>query len=46
MKDFSFWIETACVCDQQMNNIIQSFQTDKSICVISEKTIVTIDFVQ
>jgi uncharacterized membrane protein YhdT len=29
MKDFSFWIETACLCNQQMNNIIQSFQTGK-----------------
>ncbi|CAF0876168.1 unnamed protein product [Adineta steineri] len=27
MKDFSFWIETVCLCKQQMNNIIQSFQT-------------------
>jgi hypothetical protein len=27
MKDFSFWIETTCLCNQQMNNIIQSFQT-------------------
>jgi len=29
IKDFSFWIETACLCNQQMNNIIQSFQTSK-----------------
>ena len=28
MKDFSFWIETVCLCDQQMNNIIHSFQTE------------------
>ena len=27
MKDFSFWIETVCLCNQQMNNIIHSFQT-------------------
>jgi hypothetical protein len=27
MKDFSFWIETTCLCNQQMNNIIHSFQT-------------------
>jgi hypothetical protein len=27
MKKFSFWIETTCLCNQQMNNIIQSFQT-------------------
>ncbi|UJR38788.1 hypothetical protein I4U23_031453 [Adineta vaga] len=28
MKNFSFWIETVCLCDQQMNNIIHSFQTE------------------
>ena len=27
MKEFSFWIETVCLCNQQMNNIIHSFQT-------------------
>ncbi len=27
IKDFSFWIETVCLCNQQMNNIIHSFQT-------------------
>ena len=27
MRDFSFWIETTCLCNEQMNNIIHSFQT-------------------
>ena len=27
MKDISFWIETVCLCDQQMDHIIRSFQT-------------------
>ena len=27
MRDFSFWIETTCLCNEQMNNIILSFQT-------------------
>lgn len=27
MRDFSFWIETVCLCDQQMDHIIRSFQT-------------------
>ena len=30
MKDFSFWIETTCLCNEQMNNIIHSFQTGLS----------------
>ncbi len=30
MKEFSFWIETVCLCDQQMDNIIRSFQTSES----------------
>jgi hypothetical protein len=29
MREFSFWIETVCLCDQQMDNIIQSFQTSE-----------------
>ncbi|CAF1672613.1 unnamed protein product, partial [Adineta ricciae] len=28
MKEFSFWIETVCLCDQQTNKIIESFRTD------------------
>ena len=28
MKDFSFWIETVCLCNQQMDNITHSFQTE------------------
>jgi two-component SAPR family response regulator len=36
MKHFSFWIETTCLCNQQMNNIIQSFQTvDQLDCLTS-----------
>ena len=27
IKDFSFWIETTCLCNEQINNIIRSFQT-------------------
>ena len=29
MKEFSFWIETICFCDQQTNKIIESFRTGK-----------------
>lgn len=31
LNEFSFWIDTTCFCNQQMENIIRSFQTSKSI---------------
>ena len=33
MKEFSFWVETACLCNQQMDSIIQSFQTSEYIAI-------------
>lgn len=36
MREFSFWIETACLCNQQMNNIIRSFQTGTYLAIYNQ----------
>ena len=41
MKNISFWIETVCLCNQQMENIIHSFKTGQYIfsLLLEEKMI-------